>query len=158
MNLVELIKTVRAYRPGSGLLACRKAAEASDGTIESALAELDRILRDDNARAEHVCRAGRIFSYLHNGGVVGVILELRSETDFVTRNELFEQLGKDLCLQVVASENPYPQERSGFYEEVFIKDPTQTVRQKINSVSSMTGERIEISKICRFDSRKVHDL
>nr|HNI26100.1 translation elongation factor Ts [Leptospiraceae bacterium] len=52
-------------------------------------------------------KEGRVFSYIHANGKIGVLLELNCETDFVGNNEGFTDLGKELCLQIAASSPTY---------------------------------------------------
>lgn len=149
MNKIEMIKELRE-KTGANLLQSRRAVEASDGTIADAVRRLNALLAEDRDRSARACAAGRLFAYVHNGGQIGVLVELRAETDFVTRNEVFEKLGKDICLQAVASEFAFGNNDEMFLSEAFVKDQSQTVKQLINAASAITGERIEVGKICKY--------
>ena len=91
---------------GAGLLDCKNALTAANGSI----AEATTILRKKlGAKLDKLstrsAKEGLIHSYIHVGGKVGVLLEINCETDFVARNEDFKALCQDLCLQIAAA-NP----------------------------------------------------
>src|SRR5690606_6953268 len=92
-------------RTGAGMMDCKRALEEAAGDMDKA----SEILRKKGiAKAEK--RAGRtaaqglVVSYIHHNGQVGVLLELNSETDFVARNEAFQQLARDIALHIAAAE------------------------------------------------------
>jgi elongation factor Ts len=58
-------------------------------------------------RGDRETKEGRIVSYIHANGKIGVLLELNCETDFVANNEGFEELGKEICLQIAAANPSY---------------------------------------------------
>ncbi|MEK7822201.1 MAG: elongation factor Ts, partial [Planctomycetota bacterium] len=91
-------------------------------------------------KATRTTNEGRIGSYIHFNGKVGVLLELNCESDFVARNEVVEQLMKDLCMQVAAasplavSREDVPQEEVERQKEVFKKvatDKPPQIQEKI---------------------------
>lgn len=101
----ESIKTLRE-RTGAGILDCKTALEETGGDFDRAAEMLRkkgyRVAEKKGARATN---EGRIGSYIHFNGRIGVMVEVNCETDFVARNEVVEQLLKDLCMQVAAT-NP----------------------------------------------------
>ncbi|HEU5170724.1 MAG TPA: translation elongation factor Ts [Gemmatimonadales bacterium] len=92
-------------RTGAGMMDCKRALEEAAGDMDKA-AEILR--RKGIARAEK--RAGRtaaqgvVVSYIHHNQQVGVLLELNAETDFVARNEAFQQLARDVALHVASAD------------------------------------------------------
>ncbi len=83
---------------------CRKALEESKGDIEKAKVILQRKGADAAVKkADRTLGAGTVASYIHHGGTVGVLLELASETDFVSGNEAFRALAYDIAMHVAAS-------------------------------------------------------
>jgi len=99
----ESIKTLRE-RTGAGILDCKNTLEKMGGDMDKAA----EILRKKGfqvaeKKATRTTNEGRIGSYIHFNGKVGVLLELNCETHFVARNEVVEQLTKDLCMQVAAA-------------------------------------------------------
>jgi elongation factor Ts len=101
---MELIQKLRA-QSGAGVLDVKKALDESNGDYEGAL-ELLRKRGEAIALKKGGREAGEgiITSYIHMGRI-GVLLELNCETDFVARTDDFQQLGKDICMQI-ASMNP----------------------------------------------------
>lgn len=99
------VKTLRE-KTGAGILDCKSALEKTGGDLDKAA----EILRGKGHRiaekkGTRTTNEGRIGSYIHFNGKIGVMVEVNCETDFVAKNELVEQLLKDLCMQVAAT-NP----------------------------------------------------
>ena len=103
----EKIKKLRAMTH-AGMMDCKKALEEAQGDIEKA-AEILRKKGIAKAvkKMDREAKEGAIFSYIHHDKKLGVLLELNCETDFVARNELFQELGKNLCLQIAAYSPEY---------------------------------------------------
>jgi elongation factor Ts len=105
MSQMELIKRLREAT-GAGMMDVKKALEDAGWNEEKAV----QLLRERGAmkaakKAEREAREGIIGHYIHHNGRVGVILELNCETDFVARNEVFQNLAKDLAMHI-AMMNP----------------------------------------------------
>jgi len=105
MSQMELIKKLREAT-GAGIMDVKKALEDAGWNEEKAV----QLLRERGAmkaakKAEREAREGLIGHYIHHNGRVGVILELNCETDFVARNEVFQNLAKDLAMHI-AMMNP----------------------------------------------------
>ena len=94
---------------------------------------------------------GVVASYVHHSGKVASLVELLCETDFVARNKLFVELGKNLAMQV-ASMNP--QNVKELEKQDFIKDPEQKISDLVKEVIAKTGENIRISRISRIEIGK----
>jgi elongation factor Ts len=93
-------------RTGVGFVDCKKALLEAQGDIEAAIIVLKK--RGMVAAAKKATREtheGIIESYIHMGGRIGVLLELNCETDFVAKNADFNQLARDICMHIAAS-NP----------------------------------------------------
>jgi elongation factor Ts len=93
---------------GAGILEVKKALEAADGNFDKAA----DILREKGAaraakRADRQANEGVIQMYAHPGGRVGVMVEINCETDFVARNDQFQQLAFDIALQIAALSPKY---------------------------------------------------
>lgn len=109
---ITLVKQLRE-KTQAGMMDCKAALEEAGGEIEKA-EEILRIKRKTIAEKKGETRQaghGVVGTYTHGGGRIGVMVELRCETDFVAMNDSFQELLKDLCLQVAAS-NPSVVERS----------------------------------------------
>jgi elongation factor Ts len=99
----ELVKELRE-RTGVGMMDCKNALKESDGDIEKAIKYLrEKGLSKAAKRAGRETKEGVIFSYIHPGSKLGVLVEVNCETDFVARTEDFIELGKNLAMQVAAA-------------------------------------------------------
>jgi elongation factor Ts len=86
---------------GAGIMDCKRALEESGGDVEKATAHLrEKGLSTAAKKAGREAREGVIASYIHQGARLGVILELNCETDFVARTDDFQQLARELAMQV----------------------------------------------------------
>jgi elongation factor Ts len=103
----EHIKELRE-RTGAGLLDCKKALIENGGDMEKSVTFLrEKGLAKAAKKSDRVTKEGKIISYVHFNGKIGVLLELNCETDFVASNDEFEVLGKELCMQIAAAAPTY---------------------------------------------------
>ncbi|MBT8764271.1 translation elongation factor Ts [Desulfohalobiaceae bacterium Ax17] len=101
----QMVKALRE-KTGAGMMDCKKALEACAGDEEKAIAWLrEKGLAKAQKKAGRATSEGWIGSYIHSNGKIGVLVELKCETDFVARNEKFLNLAKDLAMQIAAT-NP----------------------------------------------------
>lgn len=99
---INQIKQLREETAVS-LAECKKALEGSGGNMDKAKEILRKLGRDlANKRVEKEARSGIIYSYLHPNKRIGVLLELRCESDFVAKSKDFQDLAHELSLQVAA--------------------------------------------------------
>ena len=94
---------IRALREqtGAGVMDCKRALEASAGDFDGAVVFLrEQGLSAARDKASREAREGVIASYIHHGSRLGVLLELNCETDFVARTDDFQQLARELAMQV----------------------------------------------------------
>ena len=90
----------------AGMLDCKKALIETGGDMEQAVDFLRKKgLASADKKMSRVASEGIISSYIHGNSKIGVLLELRCETDFVARTDDFKELAKDICMQVAAA-NP----------------------------------------------------
>ena len=108
MNITaSMVKELR-QKTGAGVMACKNALAEAEGDMEKATT----ILREKGT-AVAVKRMGRevpegvVTSYIHAGSRIGVLLELNCETDFVARTEGFQQLARDIAMQIAAKRPLY---------------------------------------------------
>jgi len=91
-------------KTGAGMMDCKKALAESGGNFEKAVDYLrQKGLATAAKRAGRVASEGRIGSYIHAGGKIGVLVEVNCETDFVAKTDDFQNFAKDLAMQVAAS-------------------------------------------------------
>jgi elongation factor Ts len=100
------LDSVRELREktGAGLLDCQKALGEAGGDLEQAIRVLrERGLAKAAKRATRAATQGSIGTYIHPPGTIGVLIEVNCETDFVAKTPEFQQLLKDLAMQVAAA-------------------------------------------------------
>jgi elongation factor Ts len=103
----EQVKELRE-RTGAGVMDCKAALEASQGDLSGAIEYLRKKGLADAAKKSHrEARDGVVASYIHSGSKIGVLVEVNCETDFVARTEDFQQLVKDVAMQVAAANPSY---------------------------------------------------
>lgn len=144
---LESIKQLREETSLS-VIECKKALEESGGDMAKAreilLAQGARIAekKSDRSTAE-----GIVYSYIHNTGKVGVLLELSCETDFVARTDDFKQLAHNLSLQIASLS---PQDVEGLLAQDFIKDGSLTIEKLVQQTIQKTGENIQVRRFVRY--------
>jgi elongation factor Ts len=102
-----LVKSLRDAT-GAGMMECKAALQEANGDIEEAKLILrKRGLAQAGKKAGRTAREGLIGSYIHMGGKIGVLVELNCESDFVARTDDFQNLLRELSLQVAAASPQY---------------------------------------------------
>jgi elongation factor Ts len=100
----ELVKKLREMS-GAPMMECKKALDEARGDLEQAFTILRKRGQASAAKkAGRVATEGLVGSYIHAGGKIGVLVEVNCESDFVARNEEFQQLVHDLAMQVCATD------------------------------------------------------
>jgi elongation factor Ts len=100
-----LVKELRE-KTGAGMMECKKALVEKNGNLEEAINWLrEKGIAKAASKSERATKEGRIYSYIHSNSKVGCIVEVNCETDFVARTDDFEDLCKNLAMQIVAN-NP----------------------------------------------------
>lgn len=103
---IEEVKRLKDLT-GVGLTDAKKALEEADGDFDKALAEMRKKgLTKAEKRGEREARAGLVGTYNHDSRI-GVLVEINCETDFVARNEIFQNLVKDVAMHIAASAPEY---------------------------------------------------
>ena len=133
---------------GAGVMECKGALEEADGDLERAKQIIfERGLIKAEKKSERKTGAGLLETYVHNNRV-GVLLELRCETDFVVRSEPFRWLAHELAMQAAAMA---PDNLEAFLAQPYIKDESLTVEQLIKNTIAKTGENIKVERFCRYE-------
>lgn len=100
MVTTEEIKALRD-KTGISVMQCKKALEEAGGDMDKAVALLKKKSGEiASKKSDRTLGAGVIASYIHGAGSVGVLLELACETDFVSKNEEFVTLARDIAMHV----------------------------------------------------------
>jgi elongation factor Ts len=105
----DLVKKLRE-KTGAGMMECKRALEKAGGNMDKAVDYLrEQGMARAATKAARIAKEGIIYSYIHPGDKLGVLLEVNCETDFVARTEDFKLLAKDIAMQIAAT-NPKTRE------------------------------------------------
>ena len=160
----KIVKTLRD-RTGAGMMDCKKALVETKGDLESAV---DYLRKTGIAKAEkkgqRSTKEGLIFSYIHQGGKLGVLLELNCETDFVAKTEGFTDLAHNLSMQIAAT-NPVSISRDDMNPSVLEREKSIFTEQAKESgkpdniINKMVEGRIEkfYAESCLMEQHYIKD-
>ncbi len=141
---VDQIKTLRE-ETGAGIMDVRKALTESDGDTNKAKEWLEKKgMKRAAEKSDRSTEAGYVFSYVHFNGKVGSLVKLACETDFVAKTEDFQNLGKEIAMQVASMK---PENVEELLKQDFLKDTSKTIEALIKLISGKTGENIKIVAI-----------
>ncbi|KKU92003.1 MAG: Elongation factor Ts [Microgenomates group bacterium GW2011_GWA1_48_10] len=147
MVKVDDIKKLREMT-GAGIADCREALAQANNNVDGAVELLKkRGIEKAEKKSERETHQGRVFSYVH-GGKIGVLVALLCETDFVAKTDDFQNLGKEICLQVASME---PRNVAELLEQEYIRDPKLTISDMIKSVIGKLGENIRVGEFSRIE-------
>jgi elongation factor Ts len=137
-----LVKNLRSMT-GAGFVDCKNALVESNGDIDKAVEVLRKKgLARAQKKASRETKEGLVFSYIHAGGRIGVLVEINCETDFVARTDEFHELAKNISMHIAAA-NPLYLKRESVSPEIIAKereiykdqlnkmDKPQAVKEKI---------------------------
>ena len=142
-STAEKVKELR-QKTGAGIMSCKKALKESNNNPAQALEWLKKnSLNQALKKTGRMAGEGLVASYIHGGGRIGVLLEVNSETDFVARNQEFQNFVKELSLHITAmnplylKEEDIPQkeaekEKQIFAEQARLKNTDPKVRDRIS--------------------------
>ena len=132
----------------AGVADCRQALEDAKGDFAKAKKLLiERGLEKAAKKEGKETSQGVIASYVHATGKVGVLLELRCETDFVERTDEFKNLAHELTLQIAAMN---PKDVKALLASPYIRDAGQTMEQLVKITIAKVGENITIARFTRM--------
>ncbi|WP_029951897.1 translation elongation factor Ts [Hippea sp. KM1] len=167
-----MVKELRE-RTGAGMMACKKALQETDGDIEKAIDKLREMgLAQAAKKAGREANEGKVASYIHAGGKIGVLVEVNCETDFVANTDDFNRLCKDIAMHIAAAAPEYVK-REDVPEDVINKEKEimkEQLRQEgkpENILDKIVEGKIEkfYEQVClleqpfiKDDSMKIKDL
>jgi len=148
MTSSEQIKELR-NRTGISVAECKRALDSSDGDMDAAVSFLkERGAAIAAKKGDRTLGAGAIGFYIHSDKRVGVLVELNSETDFVSKNEEFLDLANNIAMHIAAMS---PADVTELLEQPYVVDPSKTIDAIIKESIQKFGERIEITKFERVE-------
>lgn len=168
----EMVKQLREAT-GAAILDCKKALEQAEGDLEKAKAYLEeKGLAIARKKAERAAFEGKIETYTHHGGRVGVMLEVNCETDFVANTDQFQAFIHELALHIAFAAPQYmtredvpeeiladiaEDEIDSFYQEAclleqpFIRDDSLTIGDLLIRTVAELRENIVIRRFSRYE-------
>lgn len=144
---VGLIKKLRS-ETGAGVMDVRRALEEAGGNLDEAKKMLQQMgFEKAEKKSQREALAGLIVSYIHAGGSVGVLLELACETDFVAKTSEFQNLARELCLQIASMK---PKNIEELLAQEYIRESQKKVQELVKEVVAKTGENIVVRRFTRY--------
>jgi len=159
-----MVKELRE-KTGAGIMDCKEALSASAGSMEDAVDYLRKKgLQAAEKRSSRATREGVVHSYIHGGGRLGVLVEVNCETDFVARTDDFQELCKDLGMQIAASNPQYvsieqvPQEVIAKERSILEEQARQSGRPE-NVIARIVDGRLQkyYQEVCLLEQPFVKD-
>ena len=141
-------KDVQALREqtGVGMMDCKKALQASDGDMEKAIDFLrEKGLAASAKKASRIAAEGIVTAYSENG--IGVLVEVNSETDFVAKNQVFQDFVLDIA-KTIAAENPADVDA---LLQVKLAGSDRTVLENLQDKVLQIGENLKIRRFVRTE-------
>lgn len=134
---------------GAGVLECKRALEGNSSDYQKAY---DSLLKKGVAKAakreSRDTKEGLVGSYIHSNGKIGAMVQINCETDFVAKNDLFQQLVKDICMQVAAL-NPLAAKREDVSEDI-VKKQKEAIMEEAKGKPQEVIEKIIEGKMDSF--------
>ena len=153
MVTTEQIKALRE-ETGVSVMLCRKALEEANGDIEKAKVVLQRKGADAaGKKAGRTLLAGTVAAYIHHGGTVGALVELSSETDFVSGNEAFKALAHDIAMHIAASRPEFVR-REDVSEETLAR-AKEVLRKEVEGKPKEMQEKILEGKLNSYFAERI---
>jgi elongation factor Ts len=137
---MEQVKKLRE-KTGISIMQCQKALLDAKGDMNKAMVYLQKKGAETAAKkSDRILKSSRIVSYVHGVGSVGVLVELSSESDFVSKHEDFQKLAYDIAMQIAAANPAYIKKEDVSLEEKTkvsdafldeVKNKPEAMREKI---------------------------
>lgn len=147
---VDQLKTLRLRFPGVGMYFAKRAFEKAGGDMDRAAAIL---VEEGNERAEDLAKRpspqGYVHAYTHGDGRIGVLVELRCETDFVSRTPAFREVAKGIAMHLAATipdDLKASIEQPLLRDQPYILDESKTVGEVLAALSVSVGENVHVSQ------------
>ena len=138
-----MVKELREMT-GAGMMDCKKALAATDGDMDKAVEFLrEKGLAGAAKKAGRIAAEGIVMTKMAADEKTAVVVEVNAETDFVAKNEKFQNYVADVAEQALASDAA---DMDAFMAEKWAKDETLTVAEALSSQISIIGENMKIRR------------
>lgn len=132
----------------AGVMDCKRALEDAQGDFEKAKGLLkERGLASLKKKSGREAKEGTVASYIHAGGRVGAIVEIASETDFVSRSPEFQKLAQEVAMHVAAMD---PKDVEELLGQDYIRDASKKVNDLVTTLAASVGENVSVRRFQRF--------
>jgi len=146
--MIDAIKKLRE-KTNAGVVDCKKALKESNGDVEKAIEILrKRGVALASKKAGRQTKEGRIESYIHLGGKIGVLIEVDCESDFVARNDDFKTFVRNLAMQVAASNPVYVNKED--VPASAVQKETEIIKAQLTGKPAQAAEKIVEGKLTKF--------
>ena len=150
MITAELVRELRE-RTGAGMMECKRALDECGSDLEKAIQFLrQRGLAAAVKKQGRVANEGRVHSYIHGQGRIGVLIEVNCETDFVARTDDFQSLVNDLAMHVAAANPRYVTREQVSPEDLEKEKAVFRVQAENSGKKGPVIEKIVEGKIGKF--------
>ena len=158
-----MVKELRE-KSGAGMMDCKKALTETNGDMDKAVDFLrEKGLASVAKKSSRIAYEGLVDSYFH-GGRIGVLVEVNSETDFVAKNEEFQDFVKDIAMQIAAVAPKYVSREEVPAEEVeheknILTEQARSENKPEHIIEKMVEGRLEkfYEEICLLDQDFIKD-
>ena len=138
-----MVKELREMT-GAGMMDCKKALAATDGDMDKAVEFLrEKGLAGAEKKAGRIAAEGIVVTALTEDGRKAVAVEVNAETDFVAKNEKFQNYAADVAAQALKTD---ARDMETFLAEKWEKDPSLTVKEALSTQISIIGENMNIRR------------
>ena len=142
-----LVKELREIT-GAGMMACKKALTETAGDMEKAVEYLrEQGLAGAEKQAGRIAAEGVSFTKISDDGKTGVVVEVNAETDFVAKNEKFQNFVKEVADQALKTSAT---DIDSFLQEKWDLDPSKTVSEQLSATISVIGENMNIRRFTKI--------
>ena len=147
-------------RTNAGVMDCKNALVECNGDLDKATEWLrEKGIAKAAKKADRIAAEGLVYSYIHMGGKIGVLLEVNCETDFVARSENFVNLCKDIAMHIAASNPQYLDRTSVPTEEEILRAQAINEGKPENIIEKMMEGRVKkyYGEVCLLEQPFVKD-
>ena len=142
-----LVKELREIT-GAGMMACKKALTETAGDMDKAVEYLrEQGLAGAEKKAGRIAAEGVSFTKVSDDGKTGVVVEVNAETDFVAKNEKFQNFVKEVAAQALKTSAT---DIDSFLQEKWDLDPSKTVSEQLSATISVIGENMNIRRFTKI--------
>jgi elongation factor Ts len=146
----ELITKLREMT-GAGIVDCKNALKETNNDIDKAIQWLrEKGMASAVKKADRSAKQGLIYSYIHGNGILGVLVEINCETDFVAKTEAFQTLAKEIAMQIAAIAPLYVKREQVSAEVIKAEKEIYKAQLKEEGKSEKVWDKIIEGKIEKF--------